>query len=248
MLLKSEVINDAYSLLRISGLTVEASPADKALALSRLEGLAAELETRQVDLGYNFTITPDINDAAGILLSDKYAVACVLALRLFPDFGKGKQPDVTLIHLAKSSAAYLHSSTAITRETPMPNRQPIGSGSQLRYNRYQRFYQEPEIAPNETATNNMYLGDVETFVESFSAYLNSGETISSYTIKADNGLLISEDAISSSAEKIEYTTTAEGTNEEISSNAFLRVKIVITTSAGRIVTRIVNFKITTVEI
>jgi len=248
VLLKSEVISEAYSLLRVSGLTVEPSAEDKKLALSRLESLAAEFEKRQVDLGYNFQVAPDANDAAGIDKENSYSLACVLAFRLFPDFGKGKEPDTMLLLSVKAAAAYLHSSTAIVRETPMPYRQPIGSGNGLHYDRYNRYYNDPTIAPNKTATIKMFIDDVDNFVESFADYLKSGETISSYTIEADTGLTISSDAISDSDEEINYTVTATGTSDDTASEAFLRVKIVVTTSNSRITTRVINFKLTTVEI
>jgi hypothetical protein len=248
VLLKSDIINEAYSLLRISGLTVEPSPADSKLALSRLENLAAELETRQITLNYNFQVVPDANDAAGIVSVYKYSVACILAFRLFPDFGKGEKPDQSLIALVKSSSSFLYSSTATVYPTPAPHRQPVGSGNELRYSRYHPFYREPAIAPNEVATNIMYIDDVENFVESFSDYLKSGEIISSYTIEADTGLTISGDTISTSTKEIDYTVTATGTSDDTASEAFLRVKIVVTTSASRIVTRVINFKLLTVEI
>jgi len=248
VLLKSEVISEAYSLLKISGLTVEPSPNDQKLALSRLESLAAEMEKRQIDLGYNFQVVPDANDAAGVALEDSYSLACVLAFRLFPDFGKGKDPDKMLLQSVKAATSYLHASTAIVRETPMPHRQPTGAGSDLRYNRYHRYYRDIAIAPNKTATNKMFLDDVDNFVESFADYLKASEVISSYTIEADTGLTISGDAISSSAEEINYTVTATGTSDDTTSDAFLRVKIVVTTDNGRITTRVINFKLTTVEL
>lgn len=246
MLLKSDIINETFSLLRISGLTVEASPADKALCLARLESLASELETRQVRLNYNFKEAPDVNDAAGIDLAYKYSVACVLAFRIFPDFGKGENPDQVLSRLASGGASYLASATAIVTPVAEPTRQPSGSGN-APYTRCHTFYKNTPEAPNKAVTKLMYLNDVDNFTESFSDYLKSGESISSYTIEADPGLTPSAAAISASGEAINYTITATG-GAETASNAYLRVKLVIKTSSSRIVTRIINFKITTVEI
>jgi hypothetical protein len=55
---KADLINGAYSLMRISGLTVDPSGADLTLALTRLENMAAEFEGRNIITDYNFEQNP----------------------------------------------------------------------------------------------------------------------------------------------------------------------------------------------
>ena len=64
--LKVNIISDAYSKLRISGLTVLPTPEDLELALSRLESMMAELDVRGISIGYNFEDNPDPNSLTNI--------------------------------------------------------------------------------------------------------------------------------------------------------------------------------------
>jgi len=93
----------------------------------------------------------------------------------------------------------------------------------------------------------MYIDDVEDFVEHYDAWLNDGEVISSYTIEADTGLTVSGDTISDSETDIEYTVTATGIDDSTDS-PLLRIKIVVTSDASRILTRIINFELKSSEL
>lgn len=247
MLLKSDITEEAFSLLRISGLTVQAGPAETKLALGRLESLVAEMEERNIGLEYNFTEKPDINDSSGIELKYKFAISAILARRMFSDFGKGEKPDPTLVTDSNAAVSFLHASTAVVRPTQPPSRQPTGSGTDLRYNRFNTFFQPIPVAPNETATKSMTVGNIDNFTESFSAYLKSEEDISSYTLTASEGLTITVQGISASLQEIDYTVRADG-NSEISSDSFLVVQITVTTSNGRIETHFINFILKSVEL
>jgi hypothetical protein len=64
---KVDLISGAYSKLRISGLTVQPTPEDLELALTRLENTMAEIEgARNICLGYNFEDQPDPNSVSNI--------------------------------------------------------------------------------------------------------------------------------------------------------------------------------------
>ena len=54
MTTKADLINGAYSLMRISGITVDPSADDLALALERLEDMAEEFAGRNIITDYNF--------------------------------------------------------------------------------------------------------------------------------------------------------------------------------------------------
>jgi hypothetical protein len=235
---KADLINGAYSLMRISGLTVSPSASDLTLALKRLENMAHEFLGRNIDVNYNFENSPTTGALHNIDRKYWFAFETNLAARLLPDFGK--EPSPALIMQQQASFSFLSSSTAPVRETTYPTRMPRGMANSRRSLAWSRYYTPESQAPLEGATNEMYVGDTNTFVESFAAYLGSGETISSFTISAETGLTI--DTSANATPLITYTITADGLTNNTPVD-LLRVKIVVTTSADRVETRIINFKL-----
>lgn len=238
MTLKSDLINGAYSQLRISGLTVNPTPEDNELALSRLENMAEEFFGRSIDINYFFEGTP--SSASPHNVERKYwdAIEANLAVKLCPDFGK--TPNIILLAKQQAGFSFLSSATAIIREIPYPERQPKGRG-----NTFKHFYGSATQTPLEPESITMAIDDVDDFVESFSAYLVDGETIASYTIEADTGLTIVSS--SNATPDINYRINAVG-NDADSSNSFLQVRIVVTTSDSRIKTRLINFGLVDTEL
>lgn len=234
--LKIDIINGAFSQMRISGITVDPSAEDLILALRRLESMAKELYGRNICTGYYFEEDPDINSPCGLDPKFWYSFECILGMRLLSDFGKGMKPDPTLAKNASAQMSFLYANTANPRQIQPPSRQPVGAGNRPIYGR-QRFYTPVSEAPSVCVTNRMYEGDIDNFVEHFNSYLNDGEEIASYTIEADTGLTIVSD--SDTSPDIDYQIQADG-------DAFghLQVKIVMTTDAGRVVTRIIDFEVT----
>jgi len=233
--LKVDIINGAYSQMRISGITVDPSPEDLVLALRRLEGMANELHGRNVCTGYYFEEEPDINSPSGLNKKYWYSFECILAMRLVSDFGKGMQPDPMLAKNASAQMSFLYASTANPRQVQYPSRQPLGAGNYP----YCGFFAPIAEAPNTCLTNRMTVGDIDNFVEHFNSFLIDPEEIASYTIEADTGLTIVSD--SDVSPDIFYQIQADGGS---SSDGLLRVKIVITTDGGRVTTRIINFELT----
>lgn len=132
---KIDIINGAYSQLRVSGLTVQATPEDVQLALDRLEDMASEWRSRNVDVGYYFEDEPDPDSIFGADRAYKQAFETNLAISLIPDFNK----TVPQALAAKASATYSAMSSAVAQvcEVPYPSRMPRGSGN---FNRWNRFY------------------------------------------------------------------------------------------------------------
>jgi hypothetical protein len=238
--LKIDIINGAYSIMRISGLTVLPQPGEVTLALKKLEALAKTLKYRGICVGYNFEDNPNPNSKSGIDIAAVDAFEFLLAQRLLPDFGKGQTPDQSLLDGASGAMSFLYSLSTDLNIIQYPSRQPIGSGSTRRHNRYRRFYIPTAIAPNECATNTMYIDDVSDFVEHFDPYLGFNETVVSYVLTADTGLNVTNEVLASP--DIFYRVTATGNST--GSNLLLRIKIVATTSLNRIETRIINFELT----
>ena len=233
---KGGIINDAYSRLRISGLTVDPTPEDMEIALSRLENMMSTLEARDIRLNYRFEELPDPATEHGVVSAHYDMMATNLATRLAPDFGKPVSNE--LARSAASSMSDTHSITAANnvRRTEYPNRQPLGSGNRRNY-RYLRFNRPQPQAP--LYSDVLVKDTVSDFEESYEAYLDSGETITSFEIKTDNGLTL----VSSTNNDplINYRLRAESSSSF--TREFLQLSITVTTSTGRIDQRVKDFKI-----
>jgi hypothetical protein len=240
---KIEFINGAYSLIRISGITVDPSGGDITLALERLEDMAAEFHGRNMFTDYNFEENPNADSLHNVKRKYWFAFKANLAVRVLPDFGK--QPDPILLSQQQSSYSFLAADTALVKEIPYPRRMPVGERNSLRLQNWNRYYNTSVEAPLSSDTIVMYIDDIKAFSESFIAYLDFGETIASYTIEADGGLTIVSDTNASPL--ITYVIQADGLSDGGSVD-LLQVKIVITTSESRVQTRIINFKLLDSEI
>lgn len=231
---KLEIINEAYSRMRISGLTKQPSGDDITTALRRLENMAAEWEGSNICTGYAFESEPDPGTPHNVPREFWSAYESNLAIRLLADFGKDPVPS--LVKEARGTFSKASAATAVVSQILYPNRQPVGSGNTLRQNRFQRFYQEVETAPNECETVQMLEGEVDIKTEYFGSELRNLETVSSYTIEssAPTKLTISADSLSSP--NITYTVTAV---EE----GVYKVTIKATTSLGRVFIRKINYVI-----
>ncbi len=236
---KGDLINGAYSRLRISGLTVNANPEEIQLSLKRLEMMANEFYQRNICLDYNFEENPDPNSDHGIDAGYWDAVECVLAKRLMLDFGKGQAPDPMLITDAKAGMSLLYSGTAKVKQTQYPSRMPIGSGTTLRYPKWQRFYSPKSEAPISCETKILYIDEIQDYSETWANYIRDIETIDSYTIGVNTGIELISSSLSTPV--ISYSIKATGRNDNLP-NDLLQMKITVTTSTGRVDTRIINFK------
>jgi hypothetical protein len=233
---KLDIITDAYSRGRVSGLTSNPTPDDLTLALRRLEGMMAQWEVDNICVGYNFEDDPGLQSLHNVQRGYWASLETALMMRLLSDFGK--QPTPTLVKDARGAHATLLSGTAVTNMVQYPNRQPVGSGNDLRRNRFRRFYRPTGAAPNDCeVTNPMYAGNIDNFTEHFDAWLDQGETLVSYTITTakPTNLVISADALVTP--DVNYTVEAKvgGTYS---------VVIVVTSSTGRVNTRVVYFEVT----
>lgn len=230
MATKLDTVQDAYSQIRISGLTINPGPEDVLTALTRLEDMMAEFYGRHLCLNYQFEETPDPGTEHGVDRRHHYMMATNLAVKLCPDFGK----DVPQSLSGYASGAYSTSSSIAMveslRETPYPNRMPRGEG-QRRLNRWRRHFPSDPPPKTSCANTEMFYGDIVDIVESFVAYLTD-EVIASYTIESSTGLTISNDV--NGINQISYRASATGGGN---SDTDQTVVITITTDTGRITTR-----------
>ena len=233
---KGGIINDAYSRLRISGLTVNPTPEDMELALRRLENLMSTLEARNIRLNYRFEDEPDPATEHGVRVEHFDMMASNLAARLAVDFGKSVSPELSATARAAMSDTFSITAADNVRETQYPNRQPLGSGNRRNY-RYLRFNRAQPQAP---LYSDVLIKDTASdFEENYEAYLNTDESISSFDIEHDNGITVVSSVNNDPV--INYRLTA-GSSSAFT-REFLQISITITTSTGRIDQRIKDFRI-----
>lgn len=236
MIPKIDIISEAYAEMRVSGLTVIPSPEDLEWALVKLESMCSEWQgSRNICVGYAFEDLPDPNTDSGISLQFRQAFATNLAVRLLASFGK--VADQTLARQAMQSFSVMSSALAITREVNYPNRQPRGSGNTLRYSRWWRFYRSTPRAPASCETMQITRGEIADYSVSFNSYLEEGETISSYTIDASDGLTVISDTLEDPV--ISYRLECSDSANELEVVTFF-----IITSNGLQKDFVVNFNVT----
>lgn len=235
-MLKVDLINGAYSRCRISGLTVGPSPEDISLALDKLEDMAAMWEESNICTGYAFENQPDPNTPHNVKRAYQSAYKANLAMLLLADFGK--QPHPSLVLEAQGTLSRLMAATAKVRQASYPSRMPRGSGNTLRHNPWQRFYRKADEPPTSCATHTMYIGEIQDFEESYSAFLDAAETVDSFTIASDQGLTVLSSSLASPI--ISYRVRADSFAHSNTSD-YLRIKITANTSTGRVEIRFIDF-------
>ena len=234
--LKVDLIKDAYSQMRISGLTVQPTPEDLELALNRLENMAAEWQERNISAGYHFEDEPDPNTDSYLKRAYWQAFSTNLGVRLLNDFGKSSSPESAgLMKQASQSLSAI--SGIIARDTlnqvSYPDRQPTGSGNH--WNRWWRYYR---TKPTSQSIIMMIEGDIADFTEHFDSWLNlqENEAIDSYSIQSSSGRLIIESDSNTDVDVLYRLKAESPSNQE-------QITIIVDTTAGRRETRYSHYQI-----
>lgn len=237
---KIDIINDAYSQLRISGLTSNPGANELELALSRLEDLAAEWESQNVIVGYNFEQEPDPNSDAGIQPAFKLAFSRGLAVALITDFNK--QVPQSLVTSARGSFSSLIAASSMARlqEYSYPDRMTIGSGNR-NYSRWARFFRQRQI-PNTTQSNQIFIGDITDFIFNFDSTLKDDEYIESYDLQIDSGLSLISSSLDDDENSINYRVEAQSSNKY--NQSLSQVTAIINTNESRVLTSRMFFTLT----
>ncbi len=239
---KAQTINNAYTQLRISGLTVNPTPANLQLGLYLLETMMAEFyENQALNVGYKFEQTPDLNSLTGVSLGNQNMMDFNLAVRLIPSINKDVPPELKSQADVSFSRSLGMSVQNNMRMIQPPRRMPVGSGVTFRGVFWNRFSLPVPVPPVEAATNYILQGEQFNYTEDFSVFLGTA-TIASWEI-ASNPLLTIVDA-SQSGSIISYTILAP-TSPPATYGPFQQVKITITDSLGRVEIRLINFGVST---
>lgn len=233
--LKVDFIIDAFSQMRINGLTRGPTPGDLEIALRRLENMAAEWNSRNMDPGWNFEDEPDPNAPTNIQRSYFHAYSTNLAVRILPDFGKQATED--LRRQANQSLSFMSASIAANRvnEVFYSQRHPKGSGNDNYFNRWSRFYQDERAAANVSNLAEIFVDDQDDFFEQFDAFLREDETITDFEIVVDKGLELIDSTLVD-GEEVVYRIKGRADSES-QRTATRQVTIIATTSDDRVQTR-----------
>ena len=237
MTTKLDLVNSALSKIAISGITAPATPDDYQTLLFRLEGLMYEMErTRNICCRFNFTTDPDTGDPHGMDFALFEPISNILAIRVLQDYGIPPAPAMSAAATAAISS--LSAQTFQIRETQYPRRQARGSGNTLRYNRWQRFYRQPDQVPLICSTVKLDQGEINDYSQSWADYLRPGEDLMSFTIMNTDGLRVVSSALATPV--INYRL--EGLNTSID-NGVEQIRLKVTTTTGRIDERLLNVEV-----
>lgn len=241
---KIDIIQDAYSQLRISGLTTMPTVEDLELALVRLEDMAAMWEADNVIVGYNFEQEPGPNESSGVQPAFKQAFAKNLAVQLVPDFNLNAPQ--TLYQSARGAFSSMCGAAAVARlqQVPYPDRMPIGSGNEMSFNRWARFYRNYPSFINTTQSEQIFIGDVDSYSFHFDSTLIGNEYIEAYELQLDNGLVLVGSDLDDSKNSIDYKVKAVGVSDSRHQEGGSQVTAIVKTSGGRVITLRMFFSLT----
>lgn len=241
MISKGDLVVAALEELRISGLTIKASPEEVVSGIKKMDMMVSSWKNKNICLSYISSTSfnaIDPSQNAGIAESEIYAVVINLAKNLAESYGKEVPRNVS--SQAKELMAGLY-------EVLLPNREsdpylPTGSGeaysyyNSMYYGYYNKFFSSEENAPDNCSTFDIKVGQIDLFTVDFTNYLIDGNSISSYEIEDGDGVVVIDSAIQDSSITIKCEGKIKG---------FSTVKITVTsTPSGRVNPEEVNFNVT----
>ena len=188
---KIDLVNGAYQLIRISGLTSVAIPEETIIGLQVSDDLAGELSTT-LNTGY---IQPteygqsDPNDYSGLTVQTAGPFKKLLAMELVDFFGK--QIPMSLKMNADKGLRSLEQLLVTVLPMQNPGTLPIGSGNEWDY-RSDKFYPEPI---SDDGAEYHYKTDVFPFYKDWSQWLAGAATLVSVEYDFDAGVVLSNEII-----------------------------------------------------
>tara|TARA_R110002096_G_scaffold6702_2_gene30569 strand:- start:208 stop:927 length:720 start_codon:yes stop_codon:yes gene_type:complete len=188
---KSDLVNGAYQLIRISGLTSAAVPEETIIGLQVADDLAGELSTT-LNTGY---VQPaeygqsDPDDYSGLTNQTAGPFKKLLAMELVDFFGK--QVPISLKMNADKGLRSLEQLLVNVLPMQNPGTLPIGSGNEWDY-RSDKFYPEP-ISDDGAIYHNTT--DVFQYAIDWSQWLAGANTLVTVEYEADVGIVLTNETI-----------------------------------------------------
>lgn len=226
---KGDIIADALSKMKISGITAPPEAEDTQLLVQRLEGLLYEIQERGLCLDFNFTDDPDPADFHGMEFYAFQPISSILAFRTVQDFGL--EPSLSLISQARAGNTVISARSARDklRQVDYPSRHPRGSGNTQRYIRWRTFYPEITRAIQDCDLIRLDVDEVNDFTELYADYLEKNEELSSVLIEVSEALEVVTSTVNS--DRVDYRLRALSPEQSFTTE---RLQFTATTSTGRI--------------
>ncbi len=203
---KIDLVVGAYQLIRISGLTSKAIPEEINIGLQVSDDLAGELSAT-LDTGY---IQPleygesDPNDYSGLTPEIAGPFKKLLAMELVGYFGK--EIPVSLKIIAAKGLRALEQRLVTIMPSQNPGTLPMGSGNDYDF-RSDRFYPEP-ISDDGAIYKNT--SDEFQLPIDWTSWLAGLYDISSVEYEADDGVVLTDEAISGSVSVVTVSFSKQG--------------------------------------
>lgn len=220
---KIDLINAAFSELRISGITSGPTSDDIELALDALEDMMRPLCDKYPTLGYNFEETPDPNALSGLQVIFNNAIQLKLGDTIGFRYGKS-------VDQKRLSGALAHMSGKLAKPPAyqQSSRMPAGRGNS-EWNTFSDFMPPYELAAPSSEI--MGLTDSRFVSVDLGDVFAPGEVLASAVVTCDPQLAISGTATSGNTAT--FTVTARGT-----AGVNFRVMIAITGDATTVADRV----------
>lgn len=231
---KGYIVDEAFNLLAISGLTTVPTAREVERALNRLEDMMYELESRNICSSYVFESFPDANTESGIPPQFTNAALTNVAVRIAASYGRPLTADIA--SQARQSMSNWSARTAKVNPINPPSRQPRGSGNTFRWQNWYRYYRFEDNAPISCSTLDIKVDEINGFIIDFSLYLKESEIITSYTTVVTSGLQLLSDSNTDTTINLEQVKGIQGGYDTIT--------LTITTDLGRVNPHVVNFNVT----
>ena len=204
-----DLVNGAYQLIRISGLTSNAVPEEITIGLQVADDLAGELSAT-LNLGYIQPLeygTTDPTALSGLTAQTAGPFKKLLAMELVDFFGK--QVPISLKMNADKGLRALEQILVNVEPMQLPGTLPIGSGNEQDY-RSAKFYPENT---NDDGAINKYLTDVFQWDNNWTQWLSNESCIDAVEYEASPGVTLTNESFEdeSSSVTVSFTTTGQFT-------------------------------------
>jgi len=199
---KGSIVNGAYQLMRISGITRQATPEDTEIGLQVMDDYAEELKAKGLDVGWQYPVeygTSDPADNSGITTQMAGPLKKLLVIELAGFFGKQIMPSVAIT--ASKGLEALEQILVSIPEAQNPPTLPVGSGNEYGY-RDRTFFPEPAV--NNDA-DYVLKGDILNYSHDFSQWLVDETLVSAVWTSEDGFILITSESITDTVASAELT-------------------------------------------
>lgn len=204
---KIQIVDGAYSILVISGLTTQPTSEEVALGMQALDDLMAELKPT-LDTGYIQPLNygqSNPNDFTGLTNEMAGPVKKMLAREILANFGKPLTAEINSIY--QDGLRRLEQLIVEVSPAQNPATLPIGSGNEWDY-RSDKFYNEPN---NDDGADTYYKDESFDIPIDWSSWLAGQFSLISVQYEKSRGINITNEALSGtlSTARVSFNSTGQ---------------------------------------